>query len=192
MAEYLIEAGEVLSSKRTLSLLQSIDRNAGKLEKFVSIISQLDDRVIDNLFDLLNVAVLITDTLTEDMIDKNVKIIGKLGNLFSKFTEEDSIEKLEKLIDMLNKLDIRTLNLLSEKAETLNSPEFMEIINFLTDGKTLKLAVAASRSLEKTDFSSPKNKFSLLKAIKIIRKPEIRKTIGALIDFAEEFQKNLN
>ncbi len=190
-AEYLIEAGEVLSSKNTLSLLKALDRNSAKLEKFLVTFSQLDDRVVDNLFDLLNLVVLITDTLTEDMIDRNVKIISRLGDLFEKFSHEENFQKLEKLLDLLNSLEPSTLEFISEKAEILNSKEFREIVESLTDRQTLKLASATTRSLAKTDFSSPRNQFSLLRSLKILRKPEIRKTLGALIDLAEEFQKNL-
>lgn len=189
--EYLIEAGEVLSSKNTLSLLKSLDKNSAKLEKFLITFSRLDDRVIDNLFDLLNLAVLMTDTLTEDMIDRNVKIISKLGDLFEKLANEENFQKLEKLLEILNKLNLSTIGLLSKKADVLNSPEFREILESVTDKKTLKLASAATKSLAKTDFSSPSTKFTLLRVFKIMKKPEIRKTLETLFDMAEEFQKNL-
>jgi len=190
-AEYLIEAGEILSLKNTLSLIKALDRDSSKLEKFFVTFSQLDDRVVDNLFDFLNLVVLITDTLTEDMIDRNVKIISRIGDLFEKLSHEENFQKIEKLLDVLSSLEPSTLELISEKAEFINSQEFREIVESLTDKQTLKIASAATRSLAKTNFSSPRNRFSLLRALKIIKKSEIRKTVGALLDLAEEFQKNL-
>jgi len=189
--EYIIEAGEVLSSKNTLSLLKALDKNSAKLEKLLVTFSQIDDRVIDNLFDLINLAVLMTDTLTEDMIDRNVKIISRLGEILEKFTHEENYQKLEMLLGIFNKLDLSTIELLGKKADVLNSPEFGEILESVTDKQTLKLASAATRSLAKTDFSSPSTRFSLFRAIKIMKKPGVRKTLGALVDMAEEFQKNL-
>lgn len=166
--EELDKAGIEFDAETFVSILVKLVRHLDKFDQMID--------MIENVTDLVNDVTPILHQMGLDAINKMaeferkgyidfVKEIGKIGeNVMTHFTVEDVKELADNIVPML------------ETVKRITQPDMLVAVNN---------AITVYGSLEMEKFEE----FSMFKALKELRSPEMKKGLGFMINFMKNLAK---